>query len=373
MTPGLARSMKCGITPLLPSLRSVIETGTQAAAFGSVSSMRPPAASASRNPSPVLPVGPGEKCSVPVGGMREHRLAPVTSCGKPPQASTTPRLALMRTSVPSRSTIAPRTAPSSTISSTHRRGQPQRDFQVERRFGETPGERVAVGQGHAAAVAHHVHRMLRQALCDIEARRPAIFVARMKWMISLPEPSIMPNTVSSGSGAPIFLMCGPSSWRVERPRHHRTAALRAAGRFGVVVRKGQRHVEADGGLRREKIHRFGTGGKKRIDARGIETVAGLMAQIGPRLIGRFDDAPVPRQRGAGNPEPAAGARGGAAKPRLLLDNEDVEPVMAGGDRRRHAGAAGADHQHIAFVSFLLVVRHALRPVCFILERTFGCG
>ena len=126
-------------------------------------------------------------------------------------------------------------------------------------------------------------------------------------------------------------------------------------------------------LRREEIHRFGTGGKKRIDARGIETVAGLMAQIGPRLIGAFDDAPVARQRGAGNPEPAAGARGGAAKARLLLDDQDVEPVMPRGDRRRHAGAAGADHQHIAFVSFLFVARHAIRPAVLILGRTFGLG
>src|SRR6476469_85323 len=126
----------------------------------------------------------------------------------------------------------------------------------------------------------------------------------MKCTISLPEPSIMPNTVSSGRGAPILLMCGPSSWA------------------------------SNGGPGREKVHRFGTGGKKRIDARGIETGAGLMPQVGPRLIGRFDNAPVARQRGAGNPEPAAGPRGGAAEPRLLLDNEDVDPVMPGGNRRR---------------------------------------
>src|SRR5437868_1148797 len=67
MTPGLARSMKCGITPRLPSLRCVIDTGTQAAAFGKVFSTRPPTASAIRNPSPVLPMGPGDQCSFPVG------------------------------------------------------------------------------------------------------------------------------------------------------------------------------------------------------------------------------------------------------------------------------------------------------------------
>ena len=36
------------------------DTGTHAAAFGSVSSTRLPTASARRRPSPVLPVGPGE-------------------------------------------------------------------------------------------------------------------------------------------------------------------------------------------------------------------------------------------------------------------------------------------------------------------------
>ena len=101
--------------------------------------------------------------------------------------------------------------------------------------------------------------------------------------------------------------------------------------------------------------------EERVDAGGVETVAGLMAQIGPRLIRAFVDAPVARQRGAGNPEPAAGARGGAAEARLLLDDQDVETAMPRGDRRRHAGRARADHQHVAFVFFWfdVVTRSAL--------------
>ena len=54
----------------------------------------------------------------------------------------------------------------------------------------------------------------------------------------------MPNTVSSGSGTAEILDVRAQFVAVERPRHHRAAALRAAGRFGVVIRKGQRHVEA---------------------------------------------------------------------------------------------------------------------------------
>ena len=71
--------------------------------------------------------------------------------------------------------------------------------------------------------------------------------------------------------------------------------MRAARRFGVVIGKGQRHVEAQGGIGDEKINRFRTRAQERIDAGGIKTVAGLVAQICPRLIGAFDDAPVARQ------------------------------------------------------------------------------
>ena len=59
----------------------------------------------------------GRKMLGAVGACGNIALRLATSCGKPPQASTTPRLALTRISLPWRSTIAPRTAPSSTISS----------------------------------------------------------------------------------------------------------------------------------------------------------------------------------------------------------------------------------------------------------------
>ena len=44
----------------------------------------------------------------------------------------------------------------------------------------------------------HVQEMARQALATYQAEASER-VARMKCTISLPEPSIMPNTVSSGS------------------------------------------------------------------------------------------------------------------------------------------------------------------------------
>jgi hypothetical protein len=77
--------------------------------------------------------------------------------------------------------------------------------------------------------------------------------ARMKCQISLPEPSIMPNTVSSGSGMAQLLDHGAQLAAVEGARHHAAAAGLAAGRFGVVVGKHRRHVELHAGAAGEEV------------------------------------------------------------------------------------------------------------------------
>src|SRR6185369_17779103 len=92
----------------------------------------------------------------------------------------------------------------------------------------------------------------------------------------------------------------------------------------------------------------------------VEGVAGLVPQIGPRVVFAFNDAPLARQRGPGNPQPAAGARGGAAEARLLLDDQDLEAAMTGGDRRRHPGGAGADDQRVACIISVRAIARAVR-------------
>ena len=94
---------------------------------------------------------------------------------------------------------------------------------------------------------------------------------------------------------------------VERPCHHRSAALRTTGGFRVIIRKGQRHVEAHRRLAGEEIDGLRPVGKKHIDARGIETVAGLMPQIGPRLVGALV---MPQSRASEVPESRASRRSG---------------------------------------------------------------
>ena len=211
-------------------------------------------------------------------------------------------------------------------------------------------------------MAHHIHKMLRQPPGDIErrGRRPGR-AHEMDDLLAGAQHHAEHGEFGQGTAEIPDVLTQFTA--VERPRHHRAAALRAAGGFGVIIRKSQRHVELDRGLTGEEIDRFGTRGEESVDAGGVETVAGLMAQIGPRLIGALDDAPIARQRRSGNREPAAGARGGAAKARLLLDDQDVETAMPRGDGRRHAGRARAHHQRIALVVFWFDVRHAIRPAC----------
>ena len=240
----------------------------------------------------------------------------------------------------------------------HRRRQPQRHLEVERRLGETAGEGVAVGQRHATAVLHHVSEMLRQPLGDIERRGQRLGRAHeVDDLLAGAQHHAEHGQFRQRRAEMLDVIAEFAA--VERTRHHRAAALRAAWRFRVIVGEGQRHIEAQRGLRGEEIHRLGAGGEKGIDARGVEVVARLVAQIGAGGVRGLADAPGARQRGAGNPQPAAGAGRGAAEARLLLDDQDLEAAMRGGDRRRHAGGAGAHHQHVAIVSVRPVgrVRH----------------
>jgi hypothetical protein len=166
MTPGLARSMKCGITPWLPSGRFVTEVGTQAAACGMVGSTRPPTLSARRRPSPVLAVGEGVKCSVP-GRVREELRAPARQVVR--EAAAGQHHAAPGTHQHALALALDDGALDAVVLDQQlldRALQPHRDAEVHRRLGQPAGQRVAVGQRHAAAVLQHVERMRARRLRD---------------------------------------------------------------------------------------------------------------------------------------------------------------------------------------------------------------
>ena len=132
-------------------------------------------------------------------------------------------------------------------------------------------------------------------------------------------------------------------------RHHRASALLSAGGFRVIVGEHQRHVELHFGIGGEEVHRFRAVRQEGVDALAVVAVAGLVAQVGAGLVGRFMDALHARQRGAGYPEPAAGAGRGAAKARLLFDDQDLQSGAGRGDGRGHSGRARSHDQHVAVV------------------------
>ena len=138
MTPGLARSMKCGITPLLPSLRSVIETGTQAAAFGN--RVLDAAAGGFRQPQSVAGIAGRARREMfgAIGRVREHRLAPcdIMREAAAGQHDAAPGIDADQLAMAFDDRAAHRAVLDDQF--VHRRGQPQRNLQVERRFGEAP-------------------------------------------------------------------------------------------------------------------------------------------------------------------------------------------------------------------------------------------
>ena len=230
----------------------------------------------------------------------------------------------------------------------HRRRQPQRNVKIESRLGKPARQRIAVGQRHAPAVLHHVAEMLRQPFDYIERRRQRFRRAHEVDDLLAGAQHHAEHRQFRQRRAEI--LDGIAEFAsVERARHHRAAALRTTRRFRVIVREGERHVELQRCLGREEINRLGAGRQKGIDARGVEVVAGLVAQISAGGVRSLLDAPGARQRGAGNPQPAAGAGRGAAEARFLFDDKDLEAAMRGGDSRRQAGGARSDHEQVAGV------------------------
>ena len=84
-----------------------------------------------------------------------------------------------------------------------------------------------------------------------------------------------------------------------------------------------------------------------VDHCRVVMLAEFMAQVSARLLDVFDDACAPGQRIARHPRPATGPGGGTAEYRVFFDDDDFQAVPRRRDRRRQAGSAGADDQHVA--------------------------
>ena len=329
--------------PAEPSPRGTRDTGTQAAAFGSDSSTLPPR--------PRRAAG-RRRCSIGrrrvvllALGHAETAARASRSCGNPPQASTTPlRRVLTRSGAPSRSTIAPRTAPPC------RRAipSPRRDPKAARRHREPISAAGRQGRcrwsGARRARGAPADSRAQQAACDDRRPTRANF-ARMKCTSSMPEPIMMPNTVSSGSGGRSFAAIAELP-AVERAGHDRAPAWLAARRVGMIVGEGADGSKRTAVFAREEFDHSGPFSGKRRPAR-------CRTSRRPRGAGTCSQAPgsrrIPRffvHRVIRDPQPAARARGRAAELRLLLGDHNLEAVRGRANRggqTRHPIRSRARH------------------------------
>lgn len=206
--PGLARSIRCGKCANEPSARGTSDTGARAAACTPSVPTRPPEASPRRRPSPVLPREAAEWCSLPVGACGSRAALRASSCGKPPQASSTPQRA--RTS----------TAPSGVVSMAPVTRSPSRN---RRRAGErvrisTPASSADAASPATSALPFTSRRPRR---CNNRSfpcastrfvtnqNEAGERMALRKWRNSAPEAMPMPQSVVSGSGGFRSAMRGP--------------------------------------------------------------------------------------------------------------------------------------------------------------------
>ena len=113
---------------------------------------------------------------------------------------------------------------------------------------------------------------------------------------------------------------------IERTGHHRTPAWLTTGHFGVIVREHGGHVELNAGFLGEEINRLRPVFQKSVHARGVEVRSGLVLQIRASGACGLLYSLLLGQARAGNPQPAAGTGGGAAKARFLLYYQHLESL-----------------------------------------------
>ena len=260
-----------------------------------------------------------------------------------------------------------------------RRRRPQRYVAVPRRSQQPRRQRIAVDEACAASVQQHVAAMRQHARSD-EGRRFQR-TRRVEEMLQIraavqshAHERQFPHRLRQHGQISAELAA------VERQRMDRPAFLDAAGMIGMIVRVVLAEGEFYFGIRLEKAHHRAGIFEKRADAAGIEVIARLVPDVSCRPLDGVVDAGPPRERIARHPEPSARSRGSAAELRSFLHHQDVAAEMLRGNRRRHAGGAGADHQHVAGFAFhrhgsqgwrLMACRASASPISTKAEVTSG--
>jgi hypothetical protein len=139
------------------------------------------------------------------------------------------------------------------------------------------------------------------------------------------------------------LQLGSDDPAVHRHGFHRASARSAAGLLGQVVGVLGHPCEPHGGLLEQEVHHLGSAVEEGLTPLLRDHVSDDGLEVAPRLLGvvRVDLSGVAKSLVAGYPDAATGSSRRAAEVRALLDQDGVEAVLRGGERRCHSGAAGA--------------------------------
>jgi hypothetical protein len=128
---------------------------------------------------------------------------------------------------------------------------------------------------------------------------------------------------------------------------HRTAARLLGQVVGVAGHPGEPHR----GLLEQEVDDLGATFEERVPPLLRDDVADDGVEVAPGLVRviRVDLAGVAKGPVSGNPHAATGPRRGAAEVRALLDQDGVEPVVRGGERRGHPGTTGTHDDDVALL------------------------
>ena len=239
-----------------------------------------------------------------------------------------------------------------------RRG-PYRHALVEGGFGETAGERITVHQANRAAVKRHVAQKPQKKLGDVEGRdRRAGDVEEMQQFLPGADHHAEEGDFLEGRAQTPNLVAELAP--VERSGDDRSAAIHAAGCRRMIVGEEGAEIELQRGFALVEVDGFGPSFEEGVNARRIEMLAGLVLEIFSRIFNTVLDACAFRGRAAGDPAPAARARGGAAEHRLLFGDDHGKMAMRAANSGREAAGARADHEDVDFLTFHAVFLHDAR-------------
>ena len=230
-----------------------------------------------------------------------------------------------------------------------RRAGQDRDAEVQRRLGQPRSQRVAAGHVDGTPIQRQLLEVVRQPLGDIDERGQRLGDIEEMLEIGIRR---VEHHADEGDGLERQLQARhvlAQAADVVGRGQDRTTDLGAARQVRVVVgieRRDELHL----GLALEELDHPRAVLDEGVDHGFVVERSGLLHHVAAHGVGRIGRILLAAMLVHRNPEHPARQRGGAAEDRLLLQHDDVETALLGGDGGGQAGSAGADDDQVTFGS-----------------------